>query len=167
VTTVPFEPIGELPRWRAVFDLVAEVEYGATVPFSDLEPLFDGNRKLVYQAVIQANRHLREQLSKMLESVPGTGYRVLKPSEHVIAAEKRRRQARRRVDLAIDIASSTNRDVLTKPELERLDTVERAMGILIGHLRMQAKTLAKHDRIIQAHGEEIEKLKKQVKDKPE
>lgn len=127
----PFQPKGELPEWRILFDvLLARSDFGDVITYSQLDNAlgrsFRNNRGPIYRA----NRHLGETRLRCLEAVPGQGYRVVAANEHDRMALDRKKQARRRLRWAGDVLRFTDRGALTQEELERHNGLARHVGML-------------------------------------
>jgi hypothetical protein len=94
----PFQPIGEVARWRALVPLFLDVERGQTVTFEEIGKTLDldpDDRKPIRAAVRQAGIHLLREHDRSLTSVRDVGYRVAQADEHVDLAGRHQRKSRR------------------------------------------------------------------------
>jgi hypothetical protein len=94
----PFEPIGELARWRVLVDEFRNVARGTTLTYDelgeslDLDPVKD--RRAIQAAVGQASKALSRDHERSLVAVRGVGYRVALPDEHIDLAGRQQRKSR-------------------------------------------------------------------------
>lgn len=102
----PFEPIGDLARWRQLVPLFVETPRGSTVTHEelakalDLDPESETDRKAIRAAVRQAAIHLSREHDRSLSAVRGVGYRVARADEHVELASGQQRRSRRALSRA-------------------------------------------------------------------
>lgn len=99
VVSAPFEPIGELARWRVVADHLSDVPRGTVVTYVELGELLDlhpdRDRVAIRAAVQAATKALQRDHSRSLAAVRGEGYRVVLPDEHVDLATRQQGKSRR------------------------------------------------------------------------
>lgn len=96
----PFQPLGELARWRVLVSEFATVERNTTVSYEqlgkllDLDPDSGDSRKAIQAAVRQASNRLSKDYDRSLVAVRGVGYRVVLPEEHVELAQRHQKKSR-------------------------------------------------------------------------
>ena len=94
----PFEPVGELARWRVLVRRFAAVDRGVTLTYEelgaalDLDPVKD--RRSIAAAVREASKALSRDHDRSLVAVRNVGYRVVLPDEHLDLAGRHQRKAR-------------------------------------------------------------------------
>ncbi len=100
----PRRPDGRA-EWRVIHDHAAELAYGADLTFDDIAKLLDtDDRARAHRAVRRCNQQFtRENTSRILGNMRGTGYRVLRPADYAPAAMAYQVQARRKMTNAVDL----------------------------------------------------------------
>lgn len=95
----PFEPIGELARWRVLVERFCAVDRGTTLTYEelgealDLDPVED--RRSIAAAVREASKALSREHERSLIAVRSVGYRVALPDEHIDLAGRQQRKSNR------------------------------------------------------------------------
>lgn len=99
--SAPFEPIGELARWRVLVGEFAAVARGTTLTYEQLGKVLDldpaRDRKAISAAVGQASKTLSRDHERSLIAVRNVGYRVALPDEHIDLATRHQRKAGRQL----------------------------------------------------------------------
>ncbi len=128
---VPFQPKGDLPEWRLIYDrLLEHADYGDVITYAELDEVlgreFEDNRSPLYRA--------REQLgvarSRWIEPVPRVGYRVIEPREHIIVAQNKKRRARTQLRGMVRVAEFTDLSRLSPSDLATFDSQARVNTML-------------------------------------
>jgi len=146
-------------EWRVVFDAVQPLTYGEKITHDALCALLaTKDRRRVYQAVSRANRKLWASEQKSLAVVPTVGYRVLKPQEHEIQANGYKHQARRKLDNAVQVMKATDLTSLDAKQRNWVLQVTAGMVLMARSIDEHASRLARHDDLIKALQERVEKL---------
>jgi hypothetical protein len=95
----PFEPAGELARWRVLYGLLRAAEVGDVVTYEEmayalgLVPVED--RAKVQLAMRRAVRELETEDQRTTEVVANKGYRIVEPERHLDLARQHQRKAGR------------------------------------------------------------------------
>lgn len=95
----PFEPAGEVARWRIVYDALKGMSVDAVLAYEragellGLDPVVD--RSTIQSAVRKASRTFEKVDKHALVAVPNVGYRVVRADEHVVLARGQQRRASR------------------------------------------------------------------------
>ena len=96
---VPFEPIGEVARWRVLAEKFRDAPRGMMVDYEELgdalglHPVDD--RPAIRAAVQAAAKHLSREYNRSLQAVRNFGYRVVLPEEHLDLARVQQRKSRK------------------------------------------------------------------------
>src|SRR6266545_4116067 len=119
----PFQPKGDLPEWRLIYDkLLERADFGDIITYAQLDEAlgreFEDNRSPLYKA----RRHLIEMRRRWIEPVPRVGYRVIEAREHLLAAQDRKRRARRQLGQMMTVTQGTDLTRLTSSELVAFDS---------------------------------------------
>lgn len=122
----PFEPKGDLPEWRLIYDkLLEHAEFGDIITIDELDEVlgrsFRDNRSPIYKA----RERLGEMRQRWIETAPGVGYRVIEANEHMHAAKARKDRAQRQLKRMVNIGEFTDLTRLTPEEMERFDNQSR------------------------------------------
>lgn len=93
----PFEPKGDVPEWRLIYDELRKLNVGDEITYRELsaalERPFVKNRNPLYRAadeLLHADR-------RALETVRGRGYRIAAAESHGILARRQIKFSRRRL----------------------------------------------------------------------
>lgn len=127
----PFQPKGDLPEWRLIYDrLLEHADFGDVITYTQLDEVlgreFEENRSPLYKA----REHLGEMRRRWIEPVPRVGYRVIEAREHLLAAQQRKRRARRQLRAMVKIAEVTDLARLTPAELASFDSQAKVNAAL-------------------------------------
>lgn len=102
----PFEPIGELARWRVLVEKFTGVDRGETLTYDELGKVLDldpvGDRRAIAAAVREASKTLSREHERSLIAVRNVGYRVALPDEHIELAGRQQRKSNRALVRAKD-----------------------------------------------------------------
>jgi hypothetical protein len=82
----PFEPAGDIPRWRIIYGLLKPLKSGAVLEYRDMAEALgieESARHIMQSAIRRAAREFERVDRQSLEAVPNTGYRVVEPREHM------------------------------------------------------------------------------------
>lgn len=131
MSAVAFEPKADRPEWRIIYDeLLQAADFNTVISYDELDRVlgrpFVANRSPIYRA----RQHLGEMRLRWLEAAPGVGYRVIEAREHLDAAQRRKRRAKRQLGLMVKIAEVTDLARLEPHELERFDAQARINAAL-------------------------------------
>lgn len=122
----PFQPKGDAPEWRMIYDnLLADADFGDTITLDQISDVlgrpFTKNRS----PILRANKELGIARRRQLQAVPGVGYRVVQPNEHISMAIGRRDRAARQIKHGVEVLGVTDLARLTPAELSIHDTQTR------------------------------------------
>jgi hypothetical protein len=139
-----FQPKGDLPMWRLVYDACKDKPAGTLIPHADLSDMLGyditapgASRTPI---TVAAKKMLREY-DRTLRAERGQGYRVARAEEHLGLAKSSHRSARRKLNRAVDLTSHVDRSQLTERGIKAIDE--------LGHvMRLQAAMLSRHDQRI-------------------
>ncbi len=153
VSYMPFQPKGDLPEWRLIYDrLFSGADFGSVVTYEQLDDVlgrpFLDNRSPIYRA----RTHLGDMRQRWIESVPGVGYRVIEASEHIDAAQRHKRRAKRQLGLMVKVAEVTDLSRLTPEELMRFDTQAKVNQMLYMVAVHHERRLSRIEDILRADG---------------
>lgn len=152
----PFEPKGEKPEWRMIYDeLLAEADYGGLISYRALQdvlgrPLED-NRSPLYRARLE----LGEQRHRWLEVVPGVGYRVIEAAEHLRIAQAHKRKARRQFGMMVKVGEVTDLARLTPTELATFDAQQRINVGLFMIAAHHERRIARIEELLREEGKDV------------
>jgi len=132
----PFAPVGERARWRIVYDLIRKRDIGDLVSYEELADVVDldpvRDRHTIQVSVRRAARESEEEDCRALEAVPGAGYRLVEPEEHLRLARGYQRRSSR--------ALARGRRVATHVDLSGMDPdTRRAFEVVAEAFRMQSE----------------------------
>lgn len=100
--TAPFEPVGDLARWRTVYDMLKPLVVDDVLTYEALAQALglnaDHDRPVMQAAVRRAARTFEQADKHALVAVPNVGYRVVRADEHVVLARGQQRRASRALE---------------------------------------------------------------------
>ena len=107
---VPFRAKGEIAEWRLIYERLLETaEFGQVITYVELDEVlgrrFIDNRSPLYRA----REDLGSIRKRWLEPVPGVGYRVTEPGDHVRVSVSHRRKSQRQVSIAVKVPFEVER----------------------------------------------------------
>jgi hypothetical protein len=95
----PFEPLGETARWRIIYELLTETPVGDVLTYDAIADALDLDAGKDRHTVQVSTRRAATELEKVdknaVEAVPGVGYRVVQPEEHLRLAKYQQRRSSR------------------------------------------------------------------------
>lgn len=104
--SAPFESLGEVARWKIIYNLVKASEHGTVLTYAelgaalDLHPLQD--RHTIQMAMRRAAKQSEREDGRALESVRGKGYRIVEPQEHLRLARSQQRKSSKALERGHD-----------------------------------------------------------------
>lgn len=121
-TSDPFAPANGLKaRWRYCYELVVGREPGDAITYEEVEELLDCERPVAQAAMLDAKRHLEDDGQRTVRVVRRYGWIVMRSSEHLSEAERRRARSRRALRKAGSVLGATRREELSPLERQALD----------------------------------------------
>lgn len=97
--TAPFEPAGEIARWRSVYDMLKPLAVDDVLTYEDVADVLgldaEKDRSLMQSTIRRAARTYETVDKHALVAVPNVGYRVVRADEHVVLARGQQRRASR------------------------------------------------------------------------
>ena len=123
---VPFRAKGEIAEWRLIYERLLETaEFGQVITYVELDEVlgrrFIDNRSPLYRA----REDLGSIRKRWLEPVPGVGYRVTEPGDHVRVSVSHRRKSQRQVSIAVKVLGNTELSRLTPAQLDQWDSEQK------------------------------------------
>lgn len=93
----PFQPLGDQPRWKIIYDLVSPRGVNDVITYEELGEALGldpaDERHQIQMAVRRAAKLNEERNSRVLEAMPNVGYRVIEPTEHMRLAKQHQRKS--------------------------------------------------------------------------
>jgi hypothetical protein len=129
----PFEPIGGQARWKTAYELLATTPMDGIVTYTELGDALgldpDDDRSTIQQAVHRAAKQHEEDDKRAIDVIPGKGYRIVEPAEHLTLARRHQRKAGR--SLVRGHSKAVNVDLNgVEPEVRRaLEVVAQAFSM--------------------------------------
>lgn len=149
----PFRPKGDKPEWQMIYDsLLMRVDFGDIITHEQLDAVlgrvFIEDRGPLYKA----RRYLGKHRKRWVEPVEGVGYRVIEAREHMSAAQRRKRRARRQLSMMVEIAEVTDLARLTPEELAQFDTQAKVNARLYMIAVQHERRLNRIEEILRREG---------------
>lgn len=93
----PFEPVGEVARWRTLYALLQQMGVGQVLTYKamgealDLDP--EADRHTIQVAMRRASKEFEAEDKHATEAVPNVGYRIVESEEHLGLARRQQRKS--------------------------------------------------------------------------
>lgn len=93
----PFEPAGDIARWRTLYELLQKLTVGDVLTYEAmaeaLELDAEDDRHTIQVAMRRASKELEEENKHATEAVKNVGYRIVEPEEHLTLARRQQRKS--------------------------------------------------------------------------
>ena len=148
----PFKPKGEIAEWRMIYEgLLENAEFGQVITYAELDEVlgreFIANRSPIYRA----REDLGSIRKRWLEPVPGVGYRVTNPGDHVRVSVSHRRTSQRQVSISVKVLGATDLAKLTPADLAKWDSEQRIAFAIWGVVSHEAR-LRRIEELLRTEG---------------
>lgn len=97
MTSVTFQPKGDVAEWRVVYDHLTTLKVGDVVTYEHLSELLERDFLAARGPFHKANKALLDSHKRGMVNVKNTGYRVVTAAEHEAVARDQHRFAKRRL----------------------------------------------------------------------
>lgn len=149
----PFQPKGDLPEWRLIYDkLLERADFGDVITYAALDDVlgrqFEDNRSPFYRA----RDHMIEMRQRWLEPVARVGYRVIEAREHIIVAQNKKRRARNQLRGMVTVAAGCDLSQLSPSDLATFDSQAKINAALYMVAVHHEKRLALVEDILRREG---------------
>lgn len=149
----PFEKGDHRLKWQVLYDeLLAEADFGALITYEQLDAVlgrpFVSSRSPLYRA----REHLGAMRRRWLAAVPGKGYRVIEPQEHVRVAEDYKDRARGQLAMMVKVGEVTDVARLTPAERTAFDIQMRINATLYSIMVHHEQRLDRIEGILHQEG---------------
>ena len=135
----PFEPIGDVARWRTLYEVLSSAKVDDVVTYADmaeaLELDAERDRQAIRSAVTRAATELLEVDKHAIEAVPDKGYRIVKPAEHLVLAQRRSKKAERSIVKSRSHVVNVDFNDLEEGLRSTFETVGRVLGWQLSMMR--------------------------------
>jgi hypothetical protein len=146
----PFEPIGDHPRWKTIYDLLRTKHPGDILTYTEMGEALNLDPATDLHAIQMAMRDARdtylENERHAVKSVPRTGYRISTPPEHLCHAGAHQARATREI--------VRGAEVVTHVDLNELEPVTRRAMMLVAESFQQQRIVMAHIDVRQKRLEE-------------
>ena len=118
----PFEPVGEVARWRLLYDeLFSKATHNDVLTYEQMGKVIDldpeADRHSIQMAARRAGIELETEDKLAIVAVSNVGYRVVESTEHMQLAKRQQRRSQR--------ALKSGRSKVVNVDLSGLDTETR------------------------------------------
>jgi hypothetical protein len=119
--------------------LLEHADFGQVITYAELDETlgrsFITNRSPIYRA----REDLGSIRKRWLEPVPGIGYRVTNPNDHVRVSVSHRRKSQRQVSISVKVLGATDLARLGPAELATWDSEQRIAFAIWGVVSHEAR----------------------------
>jgi hypothetical protein len=147
-----FQPKGEIAEWRMIYErLLEDADFGQIITYAELDEAlgrtFIDNRSPIYRA----REDLGSIRKRWLEPVPGVGYRVTNPTDHVRVSVSHRRKSQRQVSISVKVLGATDLAKLNPADLAKWDSEQRIAFAVWGVVSHEAR-LRRIEELLRTEG---------------
>ena len=115
-----FEPKGEKPYWKMVYDYIKDKEIGDVIVFDELSKVIGEDIRKNRSAVYKARKRMLEDSNKFLDVERGAGYKVVDGMDIMRHADGRHKKAKRQIVSADYETANIDVAVLSPEEKKKL-----------------------------------------------
>lgn len=155
-----FKPIGELARWRVLYNKLISKKTDEQITYLEAAEELGLDSELdkptIRSAFHRAGTELERVNKRCIAPVRGVGYRVVQAREHQELAVRHQGKAQRATKRGLSKARNTNRNELNANERARLDQVELVLGRQAAFNKEVAKRLQHHDAALTALDQRVD-----------
>lgn len=129
----PFKPIGQVARWRLVYDLLQKADVDQIVTYEELGAALDldpeTDRHPIQMAMRRAAKEHEEVDLRAVDAVPNIGYRVVRPPEHVMLARRQQKRSTRALARGYSKAVHVDLSNVDPETRHALEMIARAFAV--------------------------------------
>lgn len=162
----PFAPVGEVARWRIVYDLIRPLEFGQILTYEaigealDLDASVPEDRHVMQMAARRALKELLNVDHRGSKAVKNVGYRVARPEEHVTLAKDRNKKAGRQIVTGHAVATKVDLNGVDPQTVSALELLAKGFARQGEINRRVLSKQAQHDEAIDLLMRRVEDLEK-------
>lgn len=145
--TEKFKPVGSRARWRMIYDLFREADFGDVITYDQMAKQLglDGtaDRHSLQMAARKAGLELEKVDRRAVDAEKGIGYRVVEPPEILGLGQRRNRKAGKQIERGALVISAVDLNALDSPTRAALETLARGFAV---QGEINRRVLARQDR---------------------
>jgi len=146
-----FDPVGEVARWRTIYQLLRKVETDQILTYEAMGSelgLDPGKDRHTIQLAMRRAALEHERVDKRaVRAVPRQGYRVVRAPEHMELAERHQRKASRSIGRGRSKVDNVDLNLLDPETRRAFELVGRAFAM---QQEMIRRLDVRHDRLEEA-----------------
>jgi hypothetical protein len=124
------------PLSVVALELLGAAPYDSVVPYTAIADAIGGASVKRVQSLVQSiKQRLEKQHTKAVEAVPNTGYRIVKPSEHLRLARAQQSRSRRALTRAQSTVTHVDARQLTEGEYAAITVAATALAAQLTYMR--------------------------------
>ena len=150
MSTMTFEPKGDVAEWQLVYNHIETLDVGDIVTYEKLSELLGREFKTARGPFHKANRQLLSKHKRGMLNVKNVGYRVVTAEEHELAARDQHKYAKRRMRASKHWLANTDRSELAPEVAERFDRIEGQLDRQIDFTRRLDKRVERVEKALDA-----------------
>lgn len=146
-----FRPKDKIAEWRKIYEVLGELQVGDVLRYDALDEILarsfleEGAKR---NPMDRARRELEEADHRTVMAVPGVGYRIVEPREHLTLAGSHQQRSRRQIVRAQQKLTSTEITALNDLERRRHDEMMAQVGHLLSEQRRAGLRLSRIERAL-------------------
>lgn len=159
-----FKPAGEKARWRFIYEMFQQAQYGDLLNYWQLgaalglDPRSDKDKHVIQMAVRRATIQLERVEGRTAKSVRGQGYQIAKPGEHLGIGRSRNKRAGRQLDRGENVTNGVDLNLVDDETRKALMVLARGFSVQKEVNRRVMDTQQRQGRAIELLFSRVEKL---------
>jgi hypothetical protein len=150
----PFDPIGDVARWKLAYDVIREAAVDTVVTYDELGEALGlhpkKNRHSIQMAMRRAAGELERQDKRAVDAVTNKGYRIVAAPEHLMLARRHQRKAGKSLARGQSKAVNVDLSSVDDPEIRRaLELTAQAFALQMDFNRRFAVRQSHLERAVQ------------------
>ena len=158
---MPFVPAGEKARWRVIYEIMQNADYGDVLKYWELGAALgldhanDKDKHTIQMAVRRATIQLERVEGRTAVSVRNQGYQIAKPGEHLGIGRARNKRAGRQLDRGERVTNGVDLNLVD-------DETRKALMVLARGFQVQREVNRRIMDAQQSQGRAIDLLFQRV-----
>jgi alkylated DNA nucleotide flippase Atl1 len=164
-----FQPVGDQARWQTIYDLLRGAKPGDVLTYEELgtalglDPLTD--RRRIGAALHRAAREFERVDKRAVEAVPGQGYRVVLPAEHLRLAQLEQRRASRALERGYNKVTNVDLNEVEDPVTRQaLELVAQGFALQLDFNRRIEARAQRQEAALQSVEQRVDRSETEVEE---
>lgn len=162
-----FKPLGERARWRMIYDMFRAARVDETVTYDQMAEALGldpaGSKHAIQMAARRAALELERVDRRAVDSVRGSGYRIVQPREVLGLTRRRNRRAGKQLVRGEITSKAVDLNLVDDETRRGLETLARGLAAQAEINRAVGSRLKKHEQIMTGMDERLGTLEERLR----